>query len=60
MPEANEKQNLEEYYKNKHQKHSTWSYDYKLLCVNNKFSKPFKAYLGDMLFTILLIEDRRK
>ena len=31
---------------NKHQKHITSSYGYKLVCVDDKFSKPFKTYLG--------------
>ena len=28
------------------QKHVACSYGYKLVCVNDKFSKPFKSYLG--------------
>ena len=47
VPEANGKQNLEEFHTNKHQKHIVWSYGYKLLCVNDKFSKLFKTYLVD-------------
>ena len=31
---------------NKYQKHIACSYEYKLVCVDDKFSKPFKAYLG--------------
>ena len=46
VPEDNEKQNPNESYNNKHQKHAACSYGYKLLCVDDKFSKPFKSYLG--------------
>ena len=46
VPEDNGKQNLEESYRNKYQKHLAWSYGYKLVCVDDKFSKPFKTYLG--------------
>ena len=31
---------------NKYQKHIACSYGYKLVCVDDKFSKPFKSYLG--------------
>ena len=34
-------------YTNKYQTHVACSYNYKLLCVNDKFSKPFKSYLGE-------------
>ena len=46
MPENNGKQNPEESYPNKYQKHNACSYGYKLVCVDDKFSKPFKIYLG--------------
>ena len=46
VPEDNGKQNLEEFYTNKCQKHISCSYDYKLVCVDDKFSKPFKPDLG--------------
>ena len=39
------KQNPEEYYINKYRKHIICSYGYKLVCVDVKFSKPFKSYL---------------
>ena len=45
-PEDNEKQNPEQFYINKYQKHIACSYSYKVACVNNHFSKPFKTYLG--------------
>ena len=45
-PEDNEKQNPEQSYINKYQKHIACSYSYKVVCVNNHFSKPFKRYLG--------------
>ena len=46
LPENNGKQNLNESYTNKYQKHIPCSYGYKLVCVNDKFSKPFKSSLG--------------
>ena len=39
------KWNPEESYKNKHQKHIACSCGYKLVSVDDKFSKPFKTYL---------------
>ena len=45
MPENNGKQILEEPYTNKYPKHIACSYDYKLVCVDDKFSKDFKTYL---------------
>ena len=47
VPEYNEKQNPEESYINKYQKHIACSCGYKLVCVNDKFSKPFKTYSGE-------------
>ena len=56
VPEGNGKQNPEESYRNKCQEHIACSYDYKLVCVDDKFSKPFKTYLGkDAADVILLI-----
>ena len=46
MPEYNGKRNPEETYTNKYQKQIACSYGYKLVCVDDKFSKPFKSYLG--------------
>ena len=46
LPEDNEKQNLDESYMKKYQKHVGCSYSYKLIYVDDKFSKPFKSYLG--------------
>ena len=43
----NGKQNPNESYTNKHQKYVTYSYGYKLVCAADKFSKPFKWYLGE-------------
>ena len=42
----NGKQNQNEPYTNKYQKHVASSYGYKLVCVDDEFSKPFKSYLG--------------
>ena len=46
VPEDNEKQNPEETYTDKYQKHIACSYDYKLVFVDNKFTKLFTTYLG--------------
>ena len=47
VPQDNGKQNSNGSYTNKYQKHIAFSYGYKLLCVNDKFSKPFKSYLDE-------------
>ena len=47
MLEDNGKQNPNESCTNKHQKHVACSYEYNLMCVDYKFSKPFKSYLGE-------------
>ena len=39
VPEDNGKQNPDESYTRKYQKHIACSYGYKLLCVNDNFSK---------------------
>ena len=41
--EKNGKQNSEESYTNKYQNHAGCSYRYKLICVDNQFSKPFRS-----------------
>ena len=46
VPENSGKQNPEESYTNKYQKHITCSYRFKLVCVDDKFSQPLKTYLG--------------
>ena len=46
VPEDNGKQNPEESYTDKYQNHISCSYGYKLVCVDYKFSKSFKTYLG--------------
>ena len=40
-------QNPSDSYRSKYQKHVACSYDYILVCVNIKFSMPFKLYLGE-------------
>ena len=50
MPQDNGKQNPDQSYTNKCQKHVACSYGYKSVCVDDKFSQPFKSY-----FTIWLI-----
>ena len=54
IPEDNEKQNTKEPYTNKCQKHIACSYSYKLVCVDDKFSKPFKTYLGKVAVNNLI------
>ena len=44
--ENSEKQNPEEYYTSKYQKHIACNYGYKLTGADDKFRKPFKTYLG--------------
>ena len=44
-PEDNRKQNSEEPYKNKYQKHVASSYGYKLIRADDRLSNPFKSYL---------------
>ena len=46
VPENNGKQNPEESYTNKYKKDFASSYGYKLVGIDDKFSKPFKTYLG--------------
>ena len=47
VPEDNGKQNSDETYTSKFQKYVACSYGYKLVYVDDKFSKPFKVYLDD-------------
>ena len=47
VPEDNGKQNPNESSTNKYQKYDACSYGYNLVCVDDKFSKPFKSYLGE-------------
>ena len=52
--EDNGKQNPNESYTNKYQIPVGCSYGYKLVCVDDKFIKPFKSYLGKDAVYILL------
>ena len=45
-PEDKGKQNPEESYTNKYQKHIACRYGYKLVCVDDKLTKPSKVYLS--------------
>ena len=47
VPEGNGKQNPKESCTNKYQKHIACSHGYKLVCVDNKFRKPFNIYLDE-------------
>ena len=54
VPEINGKQNPEDSYTNKLQKHVACSCGYKLVCVDDNFSKPFKIYLGkDAVYNVI-------
>ena len=54
MPEGNGTRNPEESYTNKCQKHIACSYDYKLVCVDDKFREPFTIYLGkDIVYNFI-------
>ena len=46
LPQDNGRQNPGESYANRLQNHLACSYSFKLVCVDDKFSKPFKTYLG--------------
>ena len=43
VPEDKGKQSLNESYTNKYQENVACSYGYKLVCIDDKFSKPFKS-----------------
>ena len=52
--EGNGKQNPNESLTNKYQKHTACSYGYKLVCVDDNFSKPFKSSLGqDIVYNFI-------
>ena len=62
MPQDSGKQNLKEFYTNKYQEHVAYSFGYKLVCVDDKFSKPFKTYLGkDAVYNFInsMIKERK-
>ena len=47
VPEDNRNRNSIEFHTNKYQKHVACSYGYQFVCVEDKFSKPFKKYFGE-------------
>ena len=54
VSQHNGKRNPNESCTNKYQKHVACSYGYKLVCVDDKFSKSFKSYLGqDSLYDFI-------
>ena len=60
MSEDNGEVYPEEFYTNKHQKHIACNYGYKLVCVDDKFSKPFKTYLGeDAVYNFIIVQGIR-
>ena len=46
VPGNNGKQNPDESYTNKYQNHVGCSFVYKIVCVDDQFSKVYKLYLG--------------
>ena len=55
VPQDNGKKNPKEPYTNKYQKHIAGSYGVKLICVDDKFSKGFKTYLGkDEVYNLII------
>ena len=56
----NRKQILNDSYTNKYQKHVACSYGYKLVCVDDKFSQPFKSYLDSVYNFISSMIDESK
>ena len=62
MLQDNGKQNQNEFYAKKYQKHVVCNHGYKLACVDNKFSKPFKSYLDEgavYIFINKMVEETR-
>ena len=62
VQEYNEKPNLEESYIYKYQKHLFCNHGCKLVCVDDKFSKPFKSNFGkDSVYNFIncMIEERK-
>ena len=47
MPEDNQKQNPNASYTNKYENYVAFSYGYKLVCVEDIFSEPFKTYIDE-------------
>ena len=63
MPDDNGKQFPKVPYTSKYQRHIPFSYDYKLVYVDDKISKPFKTYLREDAvdnFINSMIEERKK
>ena len=52
--EDNRKQNLNESYTNKYQKHVVFSYGYKIVCVDDKVSNLTISYLGEDVVKIFM------
>ena len=59
--EDHERQNPNESYTNKNQKYVAHKYGYRLMCVDDKFSKPFKSYLADDVYNFInnMIEESK-
>ena len=62
VPHNNGKQSPKESYTNKYQKHIACSYGYKLVFVDDKFSKLLKTYIGkDAVYNLInnMIEESK-
>ena len=46
VPGDIEKENSDESYRNRYQKHIAGSFGYKLVCVDGRFTKLFNSYFG--------------
>ena len=54
VPDDNGKQNPKGSYASKHEKHVAYSYGQKLVSSDDRFSKPFRSYLGeDVVYNII-------
>ena len=53
VPEDKGKKNSNKSYTNKCQNHVGCSCGYKLVCVDDKFSKPSKSYLGKVVYNFI-------
>ena len=50
VPKYNRKENQSKNYTNKYQNDVVCSFGYKIICVDDQFSKPFKSHLGQDAF----------
>ena len=55
VPKNNENQNPKVTYTNKYQKNVSFTYDYKLVCADDKLIKPLRHTQAKMQFIIFLM-----